>query len=193
MILVGKESNYVSDVYPNIEEHQISHESDLEKAKFEFFKKTKELERMHNIERIQYDDPKKSGKSYHVNYRYLVNSPRRGIIKGQRDDKNEDIKQTIVREVAEEVGLNMNKKTQDNIVEHGICDKYLVFSIEIKAEDIKVFRQRIYERIAKKRGEMFDLGFEPLRGVLSDIKSFNYKSKCAIEQFHMEYFPTISV
>ena len=183
MILVGTESTYVSDIYPEVEKHQTTSESDLEKAKYYFFKKTKELEEMYNITRVQYDDPKKIGDSYHINYRYLTDNPKRGIVKG-RMEENEDVKKTIIREVAEEVGVTINKKPQDKIVEHGICDKYFVFSIELDEEDIPFFEKRIKERIVKKRGEMFDLRFEPLCSVLS---SFNYRSKCAIEKFKDYY------
>ena len=191
MILVGTESKYVSDIYPEVEKHQTTSESDSEKAKYYFFKKTKELEKMYNIARVQYDDPKNIGESYHVNYRYLNEYSKRGIIKGQREE-NEDVKETIVREVAEELGLKIHKKTQDKIVEHKVCNNYRVFSMKIEDEDVSYFQKRIEERIVKKRGEMFDLRFEPLCSVLSDIEAFNHKSKCAITQFYTNNFPSIS-
>jgi hypothetical protein len=103
-------------------------------------------------------------------------------------EENENVKETILREVAEEVGVIFNKKNQDKIVEHGVCNKYNVFSMEIdekvdgKAGPTYV-EERIEQRIEKKLGEVFDLKFEPLCSVLSSLSSFNNRSKCAIEKF----------
>lgn len=186
MILVGKESKYVSDIYPEVEEHQVAlfDEKDVEKAKMYFFKKTRDLENAFGIARIQYDDPKQiTNQSFHVNYRFLADKSKRGIIKGQVEEGETHI-QAIVREVAEELGVNIHEKMQQIIQDVGICDGYAAFSLELPERDIHFFKKRIEERIVKKRGEMFELSFEPLSAVLSDIRAFNYKSSCIIKQFY---------
>jgi hypothetical protein len=201
MILVGTESNYLSDIHPEVEEYQTVSESylgkakdlshiplEVEKAKHYFIKKTEELQKRYNITKIQYDNPKKIGDSYHINYRYLSDNAKRGIVKGQMEENEDDVKETILREVAEEVGVTINKKTQYKIVEHGVCNKYNVFSMEIDEKvdneyGPKYFEKRIEQRIKKKLGEVFDLKFEPLCSVLSSLSSFNNRSKCAIEKF----------
>jgi hypothetical protein len=196
MILVGTESNYLSDIHPEVKEYQTVSESylekakdlsrfhpEVEKAKHYFRIKTEELQKRYSITKIQYDNPKKIGDSYHINYRYLSDNAKRGIVKGQMEE-NENVKETILREVAEEVGVKIEKKTQYKIVEHGVCNKYNVFSMKIDEEGgPKEFNDRIEQRIKKKLGEVFDLKFEPLCSVLSSLSSFNNRSKCAIEKF----------
>ncbi len=197
MILVGTESNYLSDIHPEVEEYQTVSESYLEKAKDltriplevekakEYFrKKAEELQKRYSITKIQYDNPKKIGDSYHINYRYLSDNAKRGIVKGQMEE-NENVKETILREVAEEVGvkIEIDQKTKDKIVEHGVCNKYNVFSLDISKKRSEEFERRIEQRIKKKLGEVFDLKFEPLCSVLSSLSSFNNRSKCAIEKF----------
>ena len=197
MILVGTESNYLSDIHPEVKEYQTVSESylekakdlsrfhpEVEKAKHYFRIKTEELQKRYSITKIQYDNPKKIGDSYHINYRYLSDNAKRGIVKGQMEE-NENVKETILREVAEEVGvkIEIDQKTQDKIVEHGVCNKYNVFSLDISKERSKSFEKRIEQRIEKKLGEVFDLKFEPLCSVLSSLSSFNNRSKCAIEKF----------
>jgi DNA-binding transcriptional regulator YhcF (GntR family) len=197
MILVGTESNYLSDIHPEVEEYQTVSESylekakdlshiplEVEKAKHYFIKKTEELQKRYSITKIQYDNPKKIGDSYHINYRYLSDNAKRGIVKGQMEE-NENVKETILREVAEEVGvkIEIDQKTQDKIVEHGVCNKYNVFSLNISKKRSEEFEMRIEQRIKKKLGEVFDLKFEPLCSVLSSLSSFNNRSKCAIEKF----------
>jgi len=198
MILVGTESNYLSDIHPEVEEYQTVSESylekakdlsrfhpEVEKAKHYFRIKTEELQKRYSITKIQYDNPKKIGDSYHINYRYLSDNAKRGIVKGQMEENEDDVKETILREVAEEVGvkIEIDQKTQDKIVEHGVCNKYNVFSLDISEKRSEEFEKRIKERIEKKLGEVFDLKFEPLCSVLSSLSSFNNRSKCAIEKF----------
>ena len=189
MLLVGNESKYVSDDYPVEKSVETVFEPDFEKAKIKFLKRTEELEKLFNINKIQYDTPKYDGEAYHVNYRYLSERSKRGIIKGQREDTDTSPMNTIIREICEELGVHIKPKTQKKIKDNGICDKYRFFSMQIDKTDIDTeFKKRINERIAKKYGEMFELKFEPLCSVLSDINSFNSKSKCAIVAFKKQYF-----
>jgi hypothetical protein len=196
MVLVGNESKYVTDIRPEIKPMQtITGVTNPETAKRHFYKVSAALsdngENTLNLGRIQYDDPKQVGDSFSVNYRYVDKKSKQGIIKGQIESGETPI-QAIVREVAEELGLHLHKKTQAGIQYMNICDGYAAYALEIPETDVTVFQTRIKERIDKKRGELFALKFEPLDTIVSSLKTFNYKSKCTIEHFQRQYFPEIT-
>ena len=189
IILVGKESKYVTDILKKPEKTEIERkqvfEGNITSSKEYFSRTARDLEKSLGIGRIQFDTPlETSTGSYEVKYRFLDKSSRRGIIKGGRDNKtNENPKDTIIREVAEEIGMNIPK---EELVDLGICDSYQVYSLDIKKSKYKFFIDRIKERNAVRSGEVFDLSFKPINLILENLdkkNEYNAKSKCALELF----------
>jgi len=216
IILVGKESVYVSDLYEsrgkpkqNLTKEQVD-EYDLLNAlkkippienltEDENFKKAKEIftERAEELEknylesktfeeikhkRIQFDTPeKKNDGGYEVNYRYLPNNFKRGIIKGGYDSNaDENTRDTIIREIAEEVGINVPPETLNFI---GRSGGYDIYSIDIKSKNRNIFMDAITSRNNRMSGEVFDLSFKTLPQIEAEIAKYNTKSIHAIESF----------
>jgi hypothetical protein len=187
IILVGKESKYVTDlvkgaVLEDVKRKQLF-EGNLTDAKQYFSETARNLEKTLQLGRIQFDTPIEiSANKYKVNYRFLDSSSKRGIIKGGIDAaKNEITIDAIVREVAEEIGVNIPKEKLHDL---GLCDKYQAYCLDIKEDKFKFFHDRIKERMASRSGEVFDLSFKPLVSmVLPSLHEYNSRSKCAIEVF----------
>ena len=202
-ILVGKESVYVSDL---IVDSKTKKETEFgkkfgakikelestnstvkteEDAKTYFRRGARELESILGIGEIRYDTPKKSGSDkWIVTYRYLPKGFKRGIIKGRREG-SEDAKQTILREVAEELGFRIGSKEALEMIELGQCTGYTIFSLEIDNTIWRAIKEKIEDRKLKKSGEVFDLDFKELSYLKSpDIfKQLNDKTACSINLF----------
>ena len=146
--------------------------------------------------RIQYDTPEKTviktnkgdKPGYSIHYRYLPNNFKKGVIKGgyaDIDGKNEDgsnnTKETILREIREEVGMKIkpNEVSLTNIN----CKGYDVYSIKIPHTSIQIFEQAIESRKERSSGEVYDLEFAPLSTIRSELNNYNDKSRCAINNF----------
>jgi hypothetical protein len=233
IILVGKESVYVSDLYEispgneispgkpkknltkdELEEYDLlnalkntpklyltedeknltedeKEAKNLKTAKETFKERAEELEqslesRFDELgikdKRIKFDTPeKKNDGGYEVNYRYLPNNFKRGIIKGGFDsnaDKN--TQDTIIREIAEEVGINVPLEAPILI---GRSDGYDIYCIDIKLDNYQTFIDAIKSRNDRRSGEVFDLSFKTLPDIDKQIAKYNKKSKDAIESF----------
>jgi len=119
--------------------------------------------------RIQFDTPirRDDGDSsiYEVRFRELKfdgserQQPKLGIIKGGREVGDRTLVDTVVREVAEEVGIDLNKSRLTNM---GDAEGYACFSFQIEPEDVPVWTDVIKQRSDRNYGELFHLGFLPL-------------------------------
>lgn len=123
--------------------------------------------------RFQFDTPvrKKDGSlAYEVRFRELkfdgpeMKQSKLGIIKGGCEDCDVTLVDTVVREVAEEVGMNINKSLLNNI---GNAEGYACYSFQIEPKDVPAWNRVIADRRERHYGELFHLGFLPL---ISDIR-----------------------
>lgn len=193
VLLTGKESTYVSDLLKDpafnekyselIREKENYSGTDLAHAKLYFSKGAKELEEILHIRKIKFDSPVFIDNLYKVNFRHLTETSKRGIIKGGIN-LNETPIDTILRETAEEIGINIPK---EQIVDLGICEGYQVYSLDIKQKNFAFFMSRIKEREIAKSGEVFDLSFKHMSVIEGLFPEYNKRSICAILKFK-EYF-----
>ena len=197
-LLTGKESKYVTDLskYPEFRQFMDLIETkenfvgeNLEEAKTFFSKEARVLEkgdvgsyiesqRLGN-RRIHYDTPIRTTTGFHVKYRFLPKVFKRGVIKGGKEE-SESSEDAILREVREEVGMNIPKEEFKLI---GNCSDNDVFSLNVAIRNIKMFENAIASRYEKRSGEVFDLQFKPLFQIEAEIAQYNAKSRCAIELF----------
>ena len=131
VLLVGKESVYVRDLldtnprfnasYARLildSEHfddsklpsSIAEREKLQAAKDFFSRQSALLESTLGIGRIQFDTPAQTSGGFSVNYRYLHQNYKRGVIKGKKEAIDSSPIQTIVREVSEELGINISER-----------------------------------------------------------------------------------
>ena len=199
-ILVGKESRYLSDFYANknkftdedrdfLNAMENLNTEDLEYAKKVYGEQAEELEnviktkQLFNDTRIQYDTPEKTNNGYRVHYRCLPDNFKKGVIKGGLDKEtdNGNTKNTIMREIREEVGMNVDP---NNVILIGTCEDYDVYSIKIPNKYIDIFKSAIESRKKRMSGEVYDLEFTTLSMIQSELNRYNSKSKCAINLFN---------
>ena len=211
-ILVGRESNYLYEKV-GLTQEQISEvierqkfklksskskspekekETTLNRAKCFFQKGAEELEEKLKIREVRYDEAiyNDADQTYETIYRYLVEDSKWGIIKGKKKDQNEKSKDTIHREIMEEVGLSINK---DSLKQYGNSCIYDCYKLLVSdSEKIKGFNGAILGRKTRHKGEMFDLEFKELSEInnLLNTKSFNKTSTCAIKSFLLSPIPT---
>lgn len=121
--------------------------------------------------RIQFDTPVRRDAGalmYEVRFRELKfdgserQQPKLGIIKGGREDGDGTLTDTVVREVAEEVGITLKKSRLTNM---GVADGYACFSFQIQPDQVAEWDAVIADRSARHYGELFHLGFIPLRTI----------------------------
>ena len=206
-LLTGKESKYVTDLSKHSEFNQfmglIGEKEEfigdnLEEAKSFFSKEARDLEKGEvglyierqklGNRRIHYDTPIRTTTGFHVKYRFLPRDFKRGVIKGGKEE-GETSEDAILREVREEVGMNIPKKEFKLI---GNCSDNDVFSLHIDIRNIKMFQQAISGRYEKRSGEVFDLQFKPLFQIESDISEYNTKSRCAIKLFKSQMHTSVA-
>ena len=190
VLLVGKESRYMSD-FPQyrdiVREKEFFRGTDLVQAKNFFSKNAQDLEDMLKIQ-VKFDTPVLVEGGYIVHYRFLEGSFKRGIIKGGIEG-SETSEQAILREIREEVGLNIPNINE--LVTLGICDRYQVYALDIKKKNCQEFEKRIRQRYLAKSGEVFDLSFKTLTMIEGQLSEYNYKSICSINLFK-KYFSTLT-
>jgi 8-oxo-dGTP pyrophosphatase MutT (NUDIX family) len=199
-LLTGKETKFVTDLnndYPEfrekfmliIKEKEEFIGEDLEEAKVFFSIQAKDLEKGEvgsyiesqelGARKIQYDTPKKTDIGYSVKYRFLPIDHKRGVIKGGKENGESSV-EAILREVREEVGMNIPSEKLEFI---GNCTKNDVFSLNIGIKNAKSFIDKIKDRSDRKSGEVFELQFRPLPEILRTLPAYNMKSSCAIGLF----------
>ena len=209
ILLVGKESKYVSDLINDNEEFgrrfgelilskqelddtsYISEQDNLRAAKKEFSRRALELESQLGLGIIKFDAPEKSERGYKVNFRYLPRVFKRGIIKGGTEGSETPL-QTVLREVGEEIGINIPESEEQKMKNLGDCEGYTMFSLNIGKKARDVFLSRIQERLKAKSGEIYEFSFKTLSEIDSLLSGFNKKSQCAINKFKEQILPTIS-
>lgn len=128
--------------------------------------------------RFQFDTPVRKDESlvYEVRFRELKfdgpewKQPKLGIIKGGREECDETLADTVVREVGEEIGLKISKSRLDNI---GDAKGYACYSFKIEPADVANWEEVFASRHARNYGELFHLGFLPLRDILHIPKDGN--------------------
>lgn len=210
IILVGKESVYISDLINDdptfaakfgelVSEKQefntsslssMSDEAKLKEAKKVFSRRAESLKEILDLGLLKFDTPQKTETGYRVNFRYLPLDFKRGIIKG-KSDNNETPLETVLREVGEELGINISEREQNKMVNLGDCGGYTIFSLQVDRSFIEFVGQRVKERLTARSGEIYDFTFKPLSEIETLLNNFNSKSKCAINEFKRQILPTI--
>lgn len=209
-ILVGKESNYlyekelltpeqISEIIKRqkftpvlskskspSEKSSLKNEKNLNSAKRFFQRGAEELEKILNIPEVRYDEAiyNDADQTYETIYRYLVENPKLGIIKGKKN-VDENTLDTIYREMKEEVGIVVNKSSL-NLYSNLACKKYDCYKLLVSSDDkVSHFKTTIIDRKKKHRGEMFELEFKELSEIknLLNAQRFNIITACAINLF----------
>ena len=215
-VLVGKESRYLTDIsfdaitIKMIQMLQKTDDTDLTTANKYFTKTSKDIENDISANpiktgimkkegavlpiRIHYDIPtprKDTTTGYSVQYRYLPQNFKRGIVKGGVEPIDKTREDTARREFKEEVGIDLSS---DALLTPLITTKndYVIFTHEIERDSKQTLKAKvdvINERISKRgrKGEVYDLVFKPLTTILSEIvktpMAYNLTSREAIEAF----------
>jgi inorganic pyrophosphatase len=211
VLLVGKESVYVKDLLENprfnasfnelIKESEhfdtsqlpssINEKDKLQAAKDFFSRQSALLESRLGLGRIQFDTPHETDDGFSVNYRYLPQIYKRGIIKGKKEPGDLSPLKTIVREISEELGVNVSEREQSKIQPIYDCDRYQVFTLEIDKNTRNFFLDRIQKRLKSQTGELFEFSFKRITEIDSKYTQYNSKTKCAINKFKEIVLPTI--
>jgi len=212
VLLVGKESVYVKDLLKNprfnesfselIKESEhfdtsqlpssINEKDKLQAAKDFFSRQSALLESRLGLGRIQFDTPHERDDGFSVNYRYLPSTYNRGIIKGKKEPGDLSPLKTIVREISEELGVNVSEREQSKIKPICDCNGYQVFTLEINKDTLIFFLDRIHNRLKSKTGEIFEFSFKPITEIDSNYTQYNSKTKCAINKFKEIVLPSIA-
>jgi len=205
-VLVGKESVYLTDIVLEgdlIEDLQryyltemdvvcIEGEPIVTTVKKHFMKVAFNLSAKYNME-IRYDVPElvdgvegEGGVTpyYHVNFRCLplFENIRKGVIKGGRelDDANE--LETALREIREELGLDIKPKYIHSL---GEGRHYDLFSLPLHEIGDRRVVSAIMDRIAQRKkghsGEVFDLKFVNFTHI-PDLSPYNVTSREIIQR-----------
>jgi len=214
-VLVGKESRYLTDIpfdattTKMIQMLQKTDDTDLTTANKYFTKTSKDIENDISANpiktgimkkegavlplRIHYDipTPRKDTTGYSVQYRYLPQNFKRGIVKGGVEPIDKTREDTARREFKEEVGIDLGS---DALLIKLITTKndYVIFTHEIETDPKQTLKAKvdsINKRISERgrKGEVYDLVFKPLTPILSEIDktptAYNLTSREAIKAF----------
>jgi predicted NUDIX family NTP pyrophosphohydrolase len=233
-VLLGNESNYVSDLkgnpeylesiatYLNSENLKYFGEPDpttmplslsekfgriieeLEKlstdhttfdqAREVFSERAKDLTVKLNLGEVRFDqvegsDGEGGTSHYTVHYRYLLQKPKCGIVKGDKKTGESDIA-AIKREVMEEVGIEIDETKLVNLKTCGKCAVYSYYIGNISTKETRDKTRQILETIVARKteycGELFDLDFKNKTSVDNRKNNLNQVSKCALEEIFKE-------
>lgn len=184
-VLVGKESQYVRDYiriieHNNNESHVMIHPetrepftvdtikayetvlaTDINSAHAMFARRARALTRL-NHTTVHYDTPvitvdEQNATTYKVNYRMLHSTPiRYGLIKGNRENGERDSRDTLRRELLEEVGIELDR-INSKFVTHAYDTA--IFYVELSDEHKELFLNTIREKNKDSYGEMYALRF----------------------------------
>lgn len=203
-VLVGKESVYLTDIILEgdlIEDLQRYYlppscecsESILPAVKTHFMHIASRLSSKYNME-VRYDVPQLVSSAvgddqdsiepyYHVNFRCLptFEQPRKGVIKGGREAYDVNEIETILREIREELGLDIKAKYIHSL---GSGKHYELFSLPLHEIGDKRIVSAITDRVSQRRkshsGEVFDLKFVNFTHI-PDLSQYNSISREIIQ------------
>jgi 8-oxo-dGTP pyrophosphatase MutT (NUDIX family) len=198
-VLVGKESIYLTDIILEgdcIEELQRYYietdANDLTAAKIHFMKTASKLSAKYNME-IRYDVPEYVDAAdgvtpyYHVNFRCLpvFDELRKGVIKGGCEAVDANTMDTVLREIREELGLDIKSKYLHSL---GEGRNYDLFSLPLHEMGDRRVVSAIIDRISQRKkghsGEVFDLKFVNFTQI-PDLSQYNVASREIIKRlFH---------
>jgi 8-oxo-dGTP pyrophosphatase MutT (NUDIX family) len=206
-VLVGKESVYLTDIVLEggvIEDLQryyltemdatsIEGEPILTTVKKHFMKIALNLSAKYNME-VRYDVPELVGGEgvvvdgvtpyYHVNFRCLplFENVRKGVIKGGREISDANELETVLREIREELGLDIKPKYIHSL---GEGRHYDLFSLPLHEIGDRRAVSAIMDRIAQRKnghsGEVFDLKFVNFTHI-PDLSPYNVTSREIIQR-----------
>jgi 8-oxo-dGTP pyrophosphatase MutT (NUDIX family) len=195
-VLVGKESVYVTDIIlegdciEELQRYYVETEAnDLTSAKIHFMKIASKLSVKYNME-IRYDVPEyvDAGDGvtpyYHVNYRCLpvFDELRKGVIKGGYEAVDANTMETVLREIREELGLDIKPKYLHSL---GEGRKYDLFSLPLHEMGDRRVVSAIVDRISQRKkghsGEVFDLKFVNFTQI-PDLSQYNVASREIIQR-----------
>jgi hypothetical protein len=209
-VLVGKESVYLTDIILEgdviedlqryyLHEHASTEEQEpiLTTVKKHFMKVAFNLSAKYNME-IRYDVPELVDGDggigvtpyYHVNFRCLpmFENIRKGVIKGGRELSDTNEMETALREIREELGLDIKPKYIHSL---GEGRHYDLFSLPLHEIGDRRVVSAIIDRISQRKkghsGEVFDLKFVNFTHV-PDLSQYNVTSREIIQRL----FRTIS-
>ncbi len=191
-ILTGKEGTYLSDI-PDIDskieelnliEISKSTKEKKEDAKAKFINFAKKLTKKLEF-RVQFSQITGKPGDWHTIYMYLKEDPKYGLIKGRKEPTDADTFATAVRELNEEVGINIESRT--NLHSHLPflinAGGYDFFRHEIKKHVADSIFRWIEIRNANHQGELFKVKFREVSYIITNLNKFNRKSRDAIEYF----------
>lgn len=202
-VLVGKESVYLTDIVledsciEDLQRYYIETDTnDLISAKIHFMTIASKLSLKYNME-VRYDIPQRmegdphadSGSDeanpyYHVNFRCLpvFNDLRKGVIKGGCEMIDANTMDTILREIREELGLDIKSKYLHSLGKGTHYDQFSLPLHEIGDRRIvSVIMDRISQRKKGHNGEVFDLKFVNFTHI-PDLTQYNSASREIIQR-----------
>jgi 8-oxo-dGTP pyrophosphatase MutT (NUDIX family) len=195
-VLVGKESIYLTDIIleedciEDLQRYSIETDAnDMIAAKIHFMTIAAKLSTKYKME-VRYDVPEYvetvDGVTpyYHVNFRCLpvFHELRKGVIKGGYELVDANTMETILREIREELGLNIKSKYLHSL---GEGRNYDLFSLPLHEMGDRRIISAITERISQRKkghsGEVFDLKFVNFTHI-PDLSQYNSASREIIQR-----------
>jgi 8-oxo-dGTP pyrophosphatase MutT (NUDIX family) len=195
-VLVGKESVYLTDIIlegdciEDLQRYYIETDAnDITAAKIHFMTIAAKLSVKYKME-IRYDVPEQVEASggelpyYHVNFRCLpvFDDLRKGVIKGGCEAVDANPMDTVLREIREELGLDIKSKYLHSL---GEGRKYDLFSLPLHEMGdrrvVSVIIDRISQRKKGHSGEVFDLKFVNFTQI-PDLSQYNAASREIIQR-----------
>lgn len=159
-----------------------------------FSERAKDLTANLNLGEVRFDqvegsDGEGGTSHYTVHYRYLLQKPKCGIVKGDKKTGESDFV-AIKREVMEEVGIDIDETKLVNLKTCGKCAVYSYYIGNISTKETRDKIRKILETIATRKtehcGELFGLDFKNKTIVDTRKNNLNQVSKCALEEFFKE-------
>jgi ADP-ribose pyrophosphatase YjhB (NUDIX family) len=148
-ILIGNESEYLTDTVPNVKEFESTNETDYHTF---FSNKAKELSNELN-QYVTYDEPLYESDTNKCTCKYRIDYPGEkkhplGIPKGSVKEEDKTPNETVLREMKEETGIELNEEDLVFLtVDRGYHFYTYVCKDKKKAEEI------IEQRVKEHRGE----------------------------------------
>jgi 8-oxo-dGTP pyrophosphatase MutT (NUDIX family) len=194
-VLVGKESVYLTDIIlegdciEELQRYEVETEAnDMIAAKIHFMTIASKLSAKYKME-IRYDVPEirtddEGASYYHVNFRCLpiFDDIKKGVIKGGSELVDANTMETVLREIREELGLDIKAKYLHSLGEGRNYDLFSLPLHEIGDRRIvSIIMDRISQRKKGYSGEVFDLKFVNFTQ-MPDLNQYNSASREIIQR-----------